>query len=194
MSATLIAYLRRRGRHVSDFGRARDGTSAIEFAIIAPVFLATVIAILEVAYFLFAQQTLQTAAVEFGRQFMTNQGPSQSSTINKVGGNYNGTLSTNSAACNIIKPLLSCGSVVVNVQAYQDYQSAVTSMQSMFDGSCNAVSNWNYNGGNPGEVVVVQLMYPLKIVTGPLGFALSNVTCNGVMQVMGVTAIRVEPS
>jgi Flp pilus assembly protein TadG len=191
MSGKMIAFLRRRGRNVSRFRAAGDGATAVEFALIAPVFLATLIAMLEISYFLFAQQTLQTAAVEMGRLFMTNQGPSQSTTVNA-----SGQLQSGSSVCNIIEPLLSCGSVVVNVQSYQDYSSASTSMPALYASSgsnCNAVTSWNYNAGTPGQVVVIQLMYPLTILTGPLGFALSN-SCNGTMEVMGVTAIRVEPS
>jgi Flp pilus assembly protein TadG len=189
MSRKLIAYLRRHGRNVSRFRHAGCGATAVEFAMIAPVFLATLIAILEVSYFLFAQQTLQTAAVEMGRLFMTNQGPAQNNTVNA-----NGQLVSGSSVCNIIQPLLSCGSVIVNVQSYQNYGSANTSMPSLYDSSCNAVTSWNYTAGAPGQVVVIQLLYPVTIVTGPLGFALSNVACNGKMEVMGVTAIRVEPS
>ena len=197
MAGNLGGYLRRCGRDVSRLGRARDAATAVEFALVFPAFIAVIIAILEITYFLFAQQTLQTAASEMGRMFMTNQGPSQSSTINQVNGSYNGTLNASSTVCNIIKPLLSCGSVLVNVQAYQDWQSANTTMQSSYQmnssNQCVAASGWNYDAGNPGQVVVIQLIYPLNIITGPLGFALKN-NCNGNMDVMGVTVIRVEPS
>ncbi|MBV8751677.1 MAG: pilus assembly protein [Hyphomicrobiales bacterium] len=197
MSARLIGYLRRCGRNISRFRHTSDASTAVEFALVFPAFIALIIGILEICYFLFAQQTLQTAASEMGRQFMTNQAPSQSSTINKDGqGNYNGTLNANSIVCNIIKPLLSCSSVIVNVQAYQDWQSASTSMPSSYqmnNNQCAANTGWNYDIGNPGQVVVIQLIYPLNIITGPLGFALKN-NCNGTMDVMGVTVIRVEPS
>jgi len=188
MSGRLIAYLRRHGRDASRFARSYDGATAVEFALVVPAFLAVVIAILQICYFLFAQQTLQTAAGEFGRQFMTNQAAAKGTVVNG-----NGQLKSSASICSLISPLLSCGSVVVNVQSYQGYQTANTSMPSMFDNNCNTITSWNYDAGAPGQVVVIQLMYPLKIVTGPLGFALSN-TCGGNMQVMGVTAVRVEPS
>lgn len=176
-------------RQMSRFVRAQDGgTEFLEAAIVFPAFIAVLIAILEICYFLFAQQTLQTAAVEMGRQFMTNQGPTQGSTVNA-----SGQLQSGSSICNIIEPLLSCGSVIVNVQSSQDWASANTSMPSLYDSNCNAVTSWNYAAPTPGQIVVIQLIYPLTIVTGPLGFALSS-ACNGKMQVMGVTAIRVEPS
>jgi Flp pilus assembly protein TadG len=176
-------------RQISRFISAQDGgTEFVEFEIVFPVFIAMIVAMLEICYFLFAQQTLQTAAVEMGRQFMTNQAPSQGSTVNA-----SGQLKSGSSVCNIIQPLLSCGSVIVNVQSYQDYGSANTGMPSLYYNNCNANTSWTYTAGPPGQIVVIQLMYPLKIVTGPLGFALSN-SCNGDMVVMGVTAIRVEPS
>jgi Flp pilus assembly protein TadG len=68
-------------RQIWRFVSAQDGgTEFVEFALVAPAFLAVVIALLQICYVLFAQQTLQTAAVEFGRQFMTNQAPTQGST------------------------------------------------------------------------------------------------------------------
>ena len=183
-----IEFLRRRTADISRFRFARDGATAVEFALILPALLGTLIAILEISYFLFAQQTLQTAAVEAGRLFMTNQGPAQNQMVNGQG-----QLLSTSSVCNIIQPLLSCGAVIVDVQSYQSYGSADTSTPALYDAQGNAITSWSYAAGTPGQIVVVRLMYPLTILKGPLGFALSNIS-NGKMEVMGVTAIRVEPS
>jgi hypothetical protein len=66
-------------------------------------------------------------------------------------------------------------------------------MPPLYDGHGNPITSWNYTAGTAGQVVVIRLMYPLTILKGPLGFVLSNIS-NGQMEVMGVTAIRVEPS
>ncbi len=50
-------------RDVSRFCAARDGATAVEFALIAPAFLAMLFAIIQTTLFLFAQATLQNAAV-----------------------------------------------------------------------------------------------------------------------------------
>ena len=63
-------------RTIARFCRAAGGASALEFALIAPPLLATVIAIFETAIYLFAQQTLQNAAQTAGRIFLTGQGQS----------------------------------------------------------------------------------------------------------------------
>jgi Flp pilus assembly protein TadG len=188
MSGKLVGYLRRRGRDVSRFRQARGAATAVEFALVAPALIATLIAILEVMYFLFAQQTLQTAAVEFGRQFMTNQAPSQGSTVNS-----SGQLLNTSSICGIIQPLLTCSAVTVNVQPYDTYAGADTSSLQLYDGSGNPITNFSYTAGTPGQIVVIKLAYQLTTIRGPLGFVLKSLS-NGKMEVMGITAIRVEPS
>jgi Flp pilus assembly protein TadG len=176
-------YVLRRARDISRFRRARDGATAVEFAMIAPAFLAVVIAILEVSYFLFAQQSLQTAAVEAGRLFMTSQGPAQAS-----------LLDVNSSVCKIIQPLLSCGSVLVNVQSSDTFSAATGCPQNLtYDGQGNVTNTFSYAAGAPGQVVVVCLMYQLTTIRGPLGFVLSSLS-NGQMLAVGVTAVRVEPT
>ena len=189
MSGNLIAYLRRHGRDVFRFGRTRDAATAVEFALVAPALIAILIAIFEVMYFLFAQQTLQTAAGEFGRMFMTNQGPAQGSTVNG-----SGNLQTTSSVCNIIRPLLDCTAVMVDVKNYDSLCGADMSMPTLtYNGSGNVTNTWSYTAGTPGQIVVIRLVYQLSTITGPLGFVLSSLS-NGKMEVMGATAIRVEPS
>src|SRR5262249_32277225 len=148
-----------------------DGVTAVEFALVAPALIATLIAILEVMYFLFAQQTLQTAAVEFGRMFMTNQGPAQSATVNS-----NGTLKSASSICGIINTLLDCTAVTVDVQSYNAFNGADTSMLRLYDGSGNPITNFSFTAGTPGQIVVIRLVYQLTTIKGPLGFVLSSLS------------------
>jgi hypothetical protein len=54
------------------------------------------------------------------------------------------------------------------------------------------VTNFTYSPGTPGQVMVVQLVYPWTVFGGPLGFSLSNLP-GGAAQMMGVSAFRVEP-
>jgi Flp pilus assembly protein TadG len=184
-----MKFLRRRAADVLRLGLARDGATAVEFALILPAFLGTLIAIFQIAYFLFAQQVLQTAAVEAGRLFMTNNGPAQGQMTNSQG-----QLLSSSSICSFIQPLLNCASVMVDVQSYSSFAGAGASAPTLtYDGQGNVTNTWSYSPGTPGQVVVVRLIYQLSIFRGPLGFVLSNLS-NGMMEIMGVTAIRVEPS
>ena len=163
------------------FVTANRAATAVEFALIAPFFLATLIAILEVSIFLFAQQALQNAAMQAGRLFMTGQAQTDSQTAfkNQICQNY------------LPSVLFKCNSLIVIVQSYQDFASANTSTPALYNNG-QPITNWAYSPGSPGQVMVVQLVYQWSVVSGPLGFALANLP-NGAREMMGVTAFRVEP-
>jgi Flp pilus assembly protein TadG len=184
MFRNLAKYFRRRARDISRFRVAQHGATAVEFALIAPAFLATLIAVLETTLFLFAQQTLQTAAVQAGRLFMTgsdqNAGTTQSQFASQI--------------CTAsFKTMFNCNNLMVNVQNYSDFSAANASAPTLTYNSNGTVSNtWSYSPGTPGQVMVVQLIYQWQVFPGPLGFTLANLA-NGSAEIMGVTAFRVEP-
>ncbi len=170
-------------RGLARFFRTSDGTTAIEFAILAPPFLATLIAILEVTIFLFAQQVLQNAATEAGRLFMTGQAQNSDTTQTQF----------QSDVCPMISALFTCSALMVNVQTYSNFSGANASEPTLTFNSQGQVTNsWSYTPGSPGDVMVVQLIYQWPIVSGPLGYVLSSLG-NGYTEMMGVSAFRVEP-
>jgi Flp pilus assembly protein TadG len=168
-------------RAVARFGAAQQAASAVEFALIVPAFVAVLVAFFQVAVFLFAQQNLQNAATEAGRQLMTGQAhnDTQAQFKNRICPAY------------LPSMLFNCNNLIVIVQSYQDFASANPGMPALYSNG-QPITNWAYNPGTPGQVVVVQLVYPWSVVMGPLGFALSNLP-NGAAEMMGVTAFRVEP-
>jgi Flp pilus assembly protein TadG len=165
------------------FVLARRGATAVEFALIAPAFLALLIAIFETTLFLFAQQTLQTAAVSAGRLIMTGQV-------------QNGNLTQSQFAadvCPMVSALFTCANLMINVQNYTSFSGASTGAPTLTYNTNGSVSNtWSYSPGTPGQVMVVQLIYQWPIVSGPFGYVLSNLG-NGHAEMLGVTAFRVEP-
>jgi Flp pilus assembly protein TadG len=180
MFRNLASYLR---RNISRFCVARRGATAVEFALIAPAFLGTLIAVFEVTIFLFAQENLQTAAVEGGRLFMTGQGQNSNLTQAQFANDV----------CPMIQALFDCSKLMVNVQNYSDFSSASASAPTLTYNAQGQVTNtWSYSPGTPGQVMVVQLIYQWPIVGGPLGSVLSNLG-NGTTEIMGVTAFRIEP-
>jgi Flp pilus assembly protein TadG len=170
---------RRIARGIARLGRAEQGASAVEFALIAPAFIAILVAIFQVAVFLFAQQALQNAATEAGRTLMTGQAASDTQAQFKT------------AICNNYLPtiLFKCNSLIVSVQSGA---AATTAMPVLYDTNGQPITSFPYSPGQPGDTVVVILAYPWPTVMGPLGFALSNLP-NGAAEMMGVAAYRVEP-
>jgi Flp pilus assembly protein TadG len=184
MFRNLSRHLRRSASAVACFCLSRGGTTAVEFAFIAPPFLALLIAILQVTSFLFAQQALQTAVVAAGRLILTGQ-------VQNAG--LSQTQFTTNDVCPLLPALFTCSNLYVNVQTYTNFSGASTTIPSLSISSSGAVSSTgSYSLGGPGEVMVLQLVYPWKIISGPLGAILPNFS-NGYTEIMGVTAFRVEP-
>jgi len=180
MLRTLAKFL---PREVARFGAARNGATAVEFALVAPAFLAMVIAILETTLFLFAQATLQNAATQAGRLFMTGQAQNASTTQAQFA----------TDVCPMVQALFNCNDLMINVQAYSDFSSASASAPTLTYNAQGQVTNtWTYVPGTPGQVMVVQLIYQWPIVSGPFGNVLNSLG-NGTTEMMGVTAFRVEP-
>jgi Flp pilus assembly protein TadG len=179
----MYANLRRSASVISRFCAASRATSAIEFALLAPLFLGTLIAIFETAIFLFAQQTLQTAAADAGRLIMTGQVQNSGMTQAQFA----------SAICPMIQPLFNCSNLMVDVANYSSFIGANTAEPTLTYNAQGQVNNtWSYAPGTPGQVMVVRLIYQWPVVSGLLGFALANLQ-NGYAEIMGVSAFRVEP-
>lgn len=179
----LAKFLRSSANTLARFGVARRGATAVEFALVAPALIAMLIAIFETTIFLFAQQTLQNAAVSASRLIMTGQVQNNNTTQSQFA----------SQVCPMVSVIFNCANLMINVQNYSDFSAANTAQPTLTYNSNGTVSNtWSYNPGTPGQVMVVQLIYQWPIVAGPFGYVLSNLG-NGTTEMMGVAAFRVEP-
>jgi Flp pilus assembly protein TadG len=174
--------LRRRALDVARLRRDAGGATAVEFALIAPAFLSLIFAIFQVTLFLFAQQTLQNAAIEGGRMFLTgsaqNAGLTQTQFANDV--------------CPMVQALFNCNKLQINVSTTSSFGSASTSAPSIYDSSGNLLTTGSYGVGLQGDIMVVQLAYPWPIFGTPLGSILPS-TGYGTTVLTGTTAFRVEP-
>jgi Flp pilus assembly protein TadG len=182
MLRVLTKYLERRVEILTGFHAAQNGATAVEFALIAPAFLAMIFAILQTTIYLFAQQTLQNAAVQAGRMFMT--GSAQTSGLTQA--------SFNSDVCPMVSALFTCSKLQINVAAYSSFGSASTVAPSLYNSSGQLQTAGTYSTGSPGTIMVVQLAYPWPIIGLPIGSLLPN-SGYGTTEMMGVTAFRVEP-
>jgi Flp pilus assembly protein TadG len=182
MTEILARYFRRRSRDAARFCSTDGGATAVEFALIAPAFVATLVAVLQTAIFLFAQQTLQMAAAQAGRLFMTGQAQTSNMTQAQF----------LNAICPTIQALFSCSSLMVNVASYGSSSSASACTPTLTYSNGQVSNAWSYSPGTPGQITVVQLIYQWPVVGGPLGFSIANLP-NGKAEMMGVTAFRVEP-
>jgi Flp pilus assembly protein TadG len=165
------------------FARAEDGAAALEFAIVAAPFIALVLATIQTALAFFAGQVLESAATDASRIILT--GSAQNSNMSQAG--------FATAVCGKIQTLFNCSKLMIDVQTASSFSAANTSMPSLtFNSSGNVSNSWQYNPGNPGDVVILRVMYQWPVFLGPLGLSLSNES-NGNLLLMATAAFRNEP-
>jgi len=170
----------RRARVLPRFCRAQNGATAVEFALIAPVFLATLLAVFQTCIFMFAQAAIQNAANEAARLFLTGQAQNQGLSATQVVTQVCPTA------------LFTCSKMFIAVQSAASAASLSTAAPAMYNnGQAIAQAGYTYDPGTPGQVMVVQLVYAWPVI-GVFGFTPANLP-NGATELMGVSAFRVEP-
>ncbi|HVA11925.1 MAG TPA: TadE/TadG family type IV pilus assembly protein [Stellaceae bacterium] len=160
--------------------RSGDGATAIEFALIAPPFLAMLVAILETGMVFFFQQVLQTSTTQAARLIMTGQAQTQKLTSAQFVQDV----------CSDAGALFNCANLYANVQTFTSFSGM--SMGSPVQNGTFSSSNLSFSPGGPGDIVLVQVFYQLPVSTAPLGFSLAS-TNTGNALLMATSVFRNEP-
>jgi Flp pilus assembly protein TadG len=168
---------------VRRFVRREEGSSAVEFGLILLPFIAMMFAIMETALVFFAQQTLETAVADSARLIMTGQAQTQSLTA----------ATFKNAVCARIYGLFDCqNGIYVNVQTYSSF-GGITYTPPLDSHNNLVTSNFVYQPGGPGDIVVVQLYYQWPIYVSLMSLGnLSNMSGNKRLLV-ATAAFRNEP-
>jgi Flp pilus assembly protein TadG len=157
-----------------------EGATAVEFALVAPAFIALLWAILQTALVFFAQQVLQTATTQAARLIMTGQAQSS----NMTAAQFTQQVCTNAAG------LFSCGGLYANVQTFTSFSNA-TMYNPISNGKFSS-SNMTWSPGGTGSIEVVQVFYQWPVWPGPLGFNYQSGGTNSDL-IVATSAFRNEP-
>ncbi|MBR0685968.1 pilus assembly protein [Bradyrhizobium manausense] len=179
-----ITKKRRRSRCAAFLGDSK-GATAVEFALVATPFLALIVALIQTFLVFFAQQLLESVVHQSARLIMTGQVQSAQMT----------QAAYKQKVCDQIVIFFSCTGIMVDVQVANSWTTANTSMPTLtFDSSGNVTNtNWQFNPGDAGDIVVLRVTYVWPVMLGPLGFNLSNLS-NGNRQLMASAAFQNEPA
>ena len=148
---------------LSRFRRNRGGSTAVEFALVMPIFFALLFAIIESALMFFASQVLETVTQDSARLIMTGQAQNAAYTAAQF----------KSDVCGRISVMFDCaGGISIDVQNYPAFSSV--NVSTPIDASKNFTNPNNYSPGGPGDIVVVRLFYQWPILVTKLGYDLTN--------------------
>ena len=147
------------------FRRNRQGSAAIEFALVAPIFFGLLFAIIEMALVFFASQVLETVTQDSARMILTGQAQNASYTQAQF----------KNLVCSKLTVMFDCvNGISIDVQSYTAFANA--NIVDPIDSSKNFVAPNNYLPGGPGDVVVVRVFYQWPIFVTGLGFNLADLS------------------
>jgi Flp pilus assembly protein TadG len=136
---------------------------------------------METAIVFFASQTLETAVADSSRLIMTGQAQTANFTETQF----------KQAVCAKILGLFDCANgIKIDVKKYSGFSSINNSKP--IDAKGNLLTNFGYDPGKQGDIVVVRLMYEWPIYVSLLGFSLSDLS-GGKRLIMATAAFRNEP-
>lgn len=163
------------------FRRNRDGTSAVEFAIVAAPFFALLFALIEVGLVFFATFTLENAVDRGARAIRTGQA--------QQAGFDAGQFKTE--VCKHVHGLLNCESgLEVDVRKFSTFGGM--SLPSPLDEDGNMTDDFTYDPGGAGDIVVVRAFYEWGLIANLPGVGLGNMG-NGARLLSASAAFRNEP-
>ncbi|HZV84326.1 MAG TPA: TadE/TadG family type IV pilus assembly protein [Brevundimonas sp.] len=167
---------------VGRFIRARDGSAAVEFGMVALPFCLMVFAILELALVFVTDSVLENAAIETGRLVRTGQASASSMTPEQFKTSLCSRMSIFSADC--------ATRAKIDVRVIPQF--ATVPPDPLQSGTFDA-SQMTYSNGVPGSLMLVRVWYEQPLLTTFLSQALSR-TRNGPAILTATTAFRNEPA
>jgi Flp pilus assembly protein TadG len=168
-------------RTLHRFGGDASGTSALEFAIVAAPLLLLLLAVLQMAFVFFANFSLENAVDRAARLVRTGQAQSYSASDFK------------SKVCQELTAPLTCSALQLDVRSYASFGAAASGLIQPLDADGNVKTNFSYDPGARGDVMVVRAFYPLDIgALLPDEISLSNMAGNDRVLV-ATAAFRNEP-
>jgi len=163
------------------FWRNESGGAAVEFGLVMVPFLVVLMSIIESAIVLFAGQVLQTAATNSSRQILTGQAQTAGTTASKF----------KDSICANLTVMFQCESLLnVDIRSFSNFSTV--SLPSPTNSNGTLTGNYSYSPGNPGDVVVVRLIYQWPIFAAGLVPGLVN-SANSTRTLVATAAFRNEP-
>jgi Flp pilus assembly protein TadG len=182
--------------------RDDEAGAAMEFALLAPAFIALLLAITNTLLIYLAQAALETGAEGAARLLLTGQAQTLQSytgssahtgmTAAQFTAAICGTLTYNASANagtqttfgngSLLPPLLSCNNLYVNVAPAASFANAATSPVTLGLDTNGAITGTSFSTSTgtstQNQILVVQLLYLWPTVTGPLGLNLGSNAAN----------------
>lgn len=167
--------------------RDKNGAAAVEFAFIAPLFLALLFSILEAGYFFFVSSAVDQAAAQAARLIRTGQAQDTAAPISRE--------DFFNEICDVVKHFGDCSErLTVDVSRYTTFAQLAADLSAPVcrDADEDAINAIPYNTGAQREIVRVRICFLHKSISPGLGLDLAEAD-DGSRKMISVTIFRNEP-
>lgn len=146
-------------RRLLTLKRDQRAATAVEFALLVTPLVTLILASLQLSIIFFAGQQLQSVVMAASRELMT--GTAQKAAETKA--QYHADV------CAKAPTLFSCSNILVDVQSGSAYNSVSTAPITItYDVAGNVTNNFSYSTGNPGDIIILRVMYNWPVMGGGL--------------------------
>lgn len=172
--------------------RSRRGSSAVEFAIVAPVFLAMTFSTFEVGWYYFVNSNLDAALVSAARYIRTGQAQAEGYTSQD-----DADLFLENVVCNNIRYLSAdeCfRKVTVEVRTFASYADLANDHSNFVctDNTPQDIQNLAFDPGSDRSIVRLRLCLLYKSINPAIGLDLGSGE-HGERRITATYVLRVEP-
>lgn len=167
------------------FWTAREGASAVEFALVAPLFLALTFSIIEAGYFYFVESAVEAANTKAARLIRTGQ--AQTTALSRD--------AFFSEICDVVDIFGDCNTqLTVDVARYSSFAALAADISAPVcrDADPDDVDALPYAAGGARDIVRVRVCYLHKSFNPGLGLNLEKSNA-GALRMISTSIFRNEP-
>lgn len=160
-----------RKKSASLFARDRQGAAAIEFAIVAPLFLALMFSTFEVGWFYFVNSVTDAATISASRLIRTGQVQKWSGTPDEVYQKFYDEI------CDVVSVFGSCDTrLTVEAQTYSSFEDLVADLSDPVcaDDTPTKIDAIPFDPGKEQEIVRVRVCMIYNTVNPAIGLRLAE--------------------
>jgi Flp pilus assembly protein TadG len=171
-------------RRLLMLGRDERAATAVEFAMLVTPLITLILASLQLSIIFYAGQMLQTAAVSSSRELMTGTAQQANETQTQY----------KADVCNspTIGVFFNCANVVVDVESASSFSAVNTAPITItYDSHGNPIQG-AYSTGNPGDIIIMRLLYSWPVIASPLMPGLAD-QANGGHLLVATSVFKTEP-
>lgn len=159
------------------------GATAVEFAMIAPMFFGSLFAIMETGTLYLRQTAVETGVEEAKRLTLTGQVASAGAAPAQI-------TAFRTAFCKQVSWLISCDDVKFDVRAFTTFGAAA--MPSPVKNGAFDPGDLQFDPGKPCQIVVIRAYYEVSSITAMIRNDVSQLK-NGKVLLVGSAAFKNEP-